>query len=95
MCLEAKSNYYSNIVEDLKESAPGQWYSKLKRMASHDEIRGEQVSVEEIEHLTNKEQAEIIADKFSQISNKYEPINAKDIDIESSKNNTPVTVLEP
>ena len=64
-------------------------------MASHDEIRSEQVSVEEIEHLTSKEQAELIADQFSQISNEYEPINANDIDIESTKNKTPVPVLEP
>ena len=30
----AKENYYENRIQDLKESHPCQWYSKLKRMAS-------------------------------------------------------------
>ena len=31
---QLKQYYYSNMVEDLKTSNPGQWYSKLKRMSS-------------------------------------------------------------
>ena len=94
MCSEAKSNYYSNIVEDLKQSAPGQWYSKLKRMTSHDEIQSEQVVVDDIAHLSNQEQADTIADAFSRISNEYEPLRDNDIDLESSSNLAPVPVLE-
>ena len=33
-CEAAKEAYYTNIVSDLKNSNPGQWYSKLKRMTS-------------------------------------------------------------
>ena len=94
-CRQAKSNYYNNIVEDLKTSAPGQWYSKLKRMSSHDQTRTEEVSVDEISHLSNEDQAEAIADNFSKISNEYEPLNASDINLESSKVDTPVPVLQP
>ena len=38
-CSVAKSNYYKNIVEDLKRSKPSQWYSKLKRMSSDQKIK--------------------------------------------------------
>ena len=31
-CKEAKEKYYTNIVQDLKESNISQWYSKVKRM---------------------------------------------------------------
>ena len=34
--LLAKQSYYENIVEDLKESNPGHWHSKVKRMACND-----------------------------------------------------------
>ena len=70
--LKAKSDYYSN----------SQWYSKLKRMSSHDQLRSEEVIVEEISHLSNQNQAEAIADNFSQISNEYEPLNAEDINLD-------------
>ena len=73
-CRQAKSNYYNNIVKDLKSSAPGQWYSKLKRMSSHDQTKTEEVTVEEISHLSNQNQAETIADNFSKISNEYQPL---------------------
>ena len=64
-CEIAKSNYYTNIVSDLKSSDPGQWYSKLKRMSSHEQGKGESLNVEEIMHLTAKEQANMIAKKIS------------------------------
>ena len=94
-CNQAKTNYYNNIVMDLKNSAPGQWYSKLKRMSNHDQIKSEEVQVEEISHLTNQEQADIIADNFSRISNDYKPLESSDIDLESSNVNTPAPKLEP
>ena len=31
-----KESYYVNIVEDLKTSNPGKWYSKVKRMSAID-----------------------------------------------------------
>ena len=32
-CEKEKVKYCENIVKDLKESNPGQWYSKIKRMS--------------------------------------------------------------
>ena len=94
-CKQAKENYYRKIVMDLKSSQPGQWYSKLKRMSSHDQHKSEEISVEEISHLPNQTQAEIIADKFSEISNEYQPLKSTDINLEDCKNNNPAPVLEP
>ena len=38
-CKVAKHSYYTKIVSDLKNSNPSQWYSKLKRMTSHDQAK--------------------------------------------------------
>ena len=72
-CEHAKQSYYNNIVSDLKNSNPGQWYSKLKRMTTHDQLKTENVNVEDICHLTDQEQVELIADSFSKVSNQYTP----------------------
>ena len=47
-CNKARSSYYTNIVSDLKNSNPGQWYSKLKRMSNYNQLKTEQICVEEI-----------------------------------------------
>ena len=58
-----------------------QWYSKLKRISNFEQNKAEFVQVDEISHLSNKEQAEAIADSFSSISNEYEQIKKEDIQI--------------
>ena len=93
-CKQAKASYYTNIVEDLKTSNPSQWYSKLKRMTSNEQIRCDQMIVEEISNLNNQSQAEAIADSFSSISNEYAPLKTDDISIEGSCG-TPLPILEP
>ena len=35
--IKAKRNHYSRIISDIKISNPNQWYSKLKRMMSHNQ----------------------------------------------------------
>ena len=77
----AKKNYYDNIIKDLKTSKPSQWHSKLKRLCSYDQLKSEPIIVESIKHLSDKEQAEVIEDKFSKLSQEYEPLQAKDIEI--------------
>ena len=59
-CQIAKKNYYQNIVSDLKQSNPAQWYSKLKRMTSFKDQKHEEVIVENPMNLSNSEQAEKI-----------------------------------
>ena len=78
-CQKARSLCYTNIVSDLKNSNPGQWYSKLKRMCNYDQLKTEKTCVEEISQYSDLEQAEIIAEKFSNVSNQYEAIDSDQI----------------
>ena len=85
---KAKRNYYRNIIRDLKESKVAQWYSKLKRLCSYDQMKSEPIIVESIKHLTDKEQAEIIADKFAKVSQEYEPLKSEDIHVPEFEQST-------
>ena len=69
------------MIDDVLSARDGQWYSKLKRISNYDQTKSEQVQVDEITHLSDKEQAEAIADSFSAISNEYQPINKEAIKI--------------
>ena len=62
--IKAKRKYYKDIIKDLKTSKTSQWYSKLKKLCSHDQKKSEPITVESLKHLTVKEQAEAIAEKF-------------------------------
>ena len=68
-------------MEDLKTSNPGQWYSKFKRISSHDQHKGETVNVEELSGLSDQQQADAIADRFENISNQYSPLEDKDVNL--------------
>jgi hypothetical protein len=61
-------------VAELKLKKPNQWYSCLKKMSSHDQQKTEQPNVEDIRHLSDKDQAEQIAAQFAKIQNEYEPL---------------------
>ena len=78
---KAKKSFYKTFVKDLKFSKVGQWYSKLKRICSYDQQKAEPTIVESIKHLSDKEQAEKIADKFSKVSQEYEPLQTDDIKV--------------
>ena len=83
------------MVKDLRTSEPGQWYSKVKRMSNLDPTVSDTISVEELEGLSSLEQAETIADQFGKISNMYEPVNQKDIDMSKCQNLKPPPLIEP
>ena len=65
----------------MKDSKNGQWYTKLKKMCKYDQHKSESITVQEIEHLSNEEQAEAIADSFSAISHRYQPIDRSQITV--------------
>ena len=77
----AKADFYKKSVADLKTNKPSQWYSALKKMSSYDQQKSEQPQVEEISHLDDQQQAELIAEKFSAIQNEYLPLKTDDISI--------------
>ena len=78
-CSIEKSQYYENMVKDLKETNPSKWYSKLKRMAGYDSnSQGNEIVVDELRGLDDTEQAEVIASHYCKISNEYDPINEEE-----------------
>ena len=81
MVKEAKSNFYKNMIEELKVTNPGRWYSQLKRMCSYDQGKSETLVVPDICHLSDQEQAEAIADKFQATSALYKHLEEGDIEV--------------
>ena len=77
----AKESHYKKMIQDLKVSRPGQWYSKLKRMTTHNQQNSEQIIVDEICDMSEKEHADYLADYFPSVSKLYEPINKEDISL--------------
>ena len=77
-CSVEKEKYYENMVSELKTSNPGKWYSKLKRMSGQSDGNNQNILVDELIGLSNQEQAERIAQHYSQISNQYEPVLESD-----------------
>ena len=69
------------MIRDLRISKPSQWYSKLKRLCSYDQHQSDPIEVETIKHMTNKEQVEVIADKFARVSQEYDPFKTENIEI--------------
>ena len=67
------------MIDDVASSKSGEWYSKLKRMTQQDQGKCEETRVEEISHLSNQEQAELIADQLAEISNSYKGVEISDI----------------
>ena len=76
---KAKRKYKRNMIDDIKEANPGEWYSKLRRITRQDQDKSEILQVEEISHLTDRQQAERIADKQAEISNNYREVKLSDI----------------
>ena len=77
----AKANFYKKSVADIKLKKPGQWYSCLKKISSYDQLKNDQPMVDEIRHLSDEQQAELIAQQFASIQNEYDEIQKDDIQI--------------
>ena len=75
----AKATFYRNKVTDFKTKKPGQWYASLKRLTSYDQLKNDQPTVDEINHLSDQQQSEVIAEKFAKIQNEYQPLKSEDI----------------
>ena len=69
------------MIDSIKEAKPGQWYSSLKRISRFDQGKGEVLQVEEISHMSDQQQAEMIVDQLAAISNSYRGVQLEDIDI--------------
>ena len=74
-CKKAKEKYHNNTIIDLKESKPGQWHSKLKRISGQETDKYSNVAIDALKDITDEEQAKLIADHYAKIANEYEPID--------------------
>ena len=79
----SKHQFYNKIIKDLKQSNPGQWYSKLKRLCSYDEKQSEPLEIDEIKHLPQEEQAETLSEYFAKTRQEFKPLYKEDIEIPS------------
>ena len=75
----AKKQFYRKKIKHLRKAKPGKWYSELKKITSYDQHKSEEIVVGNIKDLSVVEQAELIADKFAQISQEYEKLKTEDI----------------
>ena len=80
-CKLEKHKFFKNIVRQAKESDPNGWYRLLKRITNHDSVYKDSLVVEEISHLTDKDQVEALASAFNAPSQRYQPLQATDIQI--------------
>ena len=92
---ELKKAYNENVVKDLKESNIWQWYSKLKRMSATENVKDDHVHVEELSGVHAKDQVEIIANKFAEISAQYDPLNRENIVMPNPDPSSPPPLFEP
>ena len=92
--LIAKQAYYRQKIKKLRNSNPKKWYSELKKLTSYNQRNSEEIIVESINDLPVQEQAEIIADKFAQISQEYDKLETKDIRIPEFSNEDIPTFTE-
>ena len=65
----------------------------VKRMSSYDQLKSKSVHVEQIMHLSEKEQANKITENFAQVSNEYSPLRTSDKDLNQATNLKPTPVL--
>ena len=93
-CQKAKEKYYSSIVSDLKESNPGQWHSKVKRMSGNNPELSQNIQIDQLIGYSDQEQANIIAEHYANISNQYEPVKEDDFPDFRSEQFCP-PVIEP
>ena len=77
----AKKTFYRKKVKNLRKGNPGKWYSELKKLTCYDQQRSEDIIVDSIKDFSIPEQAELIADKFAEVSNEYEKLKTEDIEI--------------
>ena len=79
--LKSKRNFYTKRIKALRRGKPGKWYAELKKLTNFEQMKTEEIIVDEIKDLTDLEQAERIADQFSKVANQYDPLKTEDISI--------------
>ena len=68
-------SFYSDFVQHLKKSNPGKWFKMAKKIGAISESESDEIKVESLSELSNRQCAQEIAQHFAAISNQYSPIN--------------------
>ena len=62
------------MMGDVMSKNTSQWYSCLKRMSSYDQEKYGQIILPDINHLSEEDQAQRLAEHFSKIPKEYNPL---------------------
>ena len=76
---KAQKGFFRKNIHNLKNANPKQWYQQLKKLTSIDQHLNDELIVDEIKEFSYKEQAELIANKFAEVSQEYDRLEDKDI----------------
>ena len=77
---KAKQDHYKKKIRVLRTSNPKMWHKALKRVMGGD-TQKEIIEVESIKDLPDIEQVELIAEKFAEVANLYEPLDRSKISV--------------
>ena len=80
-CSKSKKDFFRKMTQQVKEANPSRWYSILKRISNYDSEKHEDLKIEDINHLSDQEQAEAIAESINKISQEYTEVKVEEIDI--------------
>ena len=61
---KAKKDFYRKKIKKLRKVKSKHWYREFKKLTSFDQLKLEEIDVEAIKDLPNKEQAELIANNY-------------------------------
>ena len=77
---KAKQDHYKKKIRVLRTSNPRMWHKALKKVMCGDDNK-DIIEVESIKDLPDNEQAELIAEKFAEVANLYEPLDREKIKV--------------
>ena len=70
----AIKSFYSKFVHELKATDPRKWYGMAKRIGAVSQSNQDDIQVESLKELSNKDCAKEIAKHYAKISNEYHPV---------------------
>ena len=79
-CKLEKKKFDKNIICKAKEADPNSWYRLIKRITNYDQVKTVVLQIDEISHLSDKEQVEEVAKSFNSPSQTYKALEKSDID---------------
>ena len=74
---KAKKSFYRKKIKHLRTANPKQWHRELRKLTNFGHDSSEDIVIDDIKNLPKAEQAEIIADKFAEVSQEYDEIKKK------------------